>query len=168
MGRYKYPFIPDKRMYAAVMGACSYIRKTGYFNRAVSYYADKYDVDADELEKHIRARQAAGQRGKKSPNAGKKYKWFLVCRTSWSDASGSTWYSEPAIVKGLSCRTVEKRFSDGDFYETMRNDYGGPYAPVVGHVAVAEFPAEADAAGALPNWRDYVKRHDPHAELPGE
>lgn len=31
----KYPYISDKRMYAAVMNACKYIRETGYFNKAI-------------------------------------------------------------------------------------------------------------------------------------
>ena len=66
---YKYPFIPDKRMYAAVMGACKYIRETGYFNKAVQYNADKFGVDPNELEKEIRKRQSAGQKGKSSKNA---------------------------------------------------------------------------------------------------
>jgi len=70
---YKYPFIPDKTMYAAVMGACSYIRETGYFNKAVKYYANKYGVDEDELAKHVRARQGAGQKGKS-----RQYKHFVV------------------------------------------------------------------------------------------
>lgn len=70
---YKYPYIADKKMYAAVMGACSYIRETGYFNKAVSYYADKYGVDAAELEAHIRQRQGAGQKGKT-----RKYKYYVI------------------------------------------------------------------------------------------
>ena len=45
MGEYKYPYIKGgKAMVAAVLGACSYIRETGYFNRAVTYYANKYNV----------------------------------------------------------------------------------------------------------------------------
>lgn len=68
-----YPYIKDKNMYAAVMGACSYIRDTGYFHKAVSYYADKYKVDEKELEREIRKRQAAGQKGKT-----RKYKYFVV------------------------------------------------------------------------------------------
>ena len=70
---YKYPYIADKKMYAAVMGACSYIRDTGYFNKAVSYYADKYGVDAAELEAHIRKRQGAGQKGKT-----RQYKYYVI------------------------------------------------------------------------------------------
>lgn len=78
----RYPYISDKKMYAAVMGACSYIRDKGYFNKAVSYYADKYGVDPDELAKEIRKRQGAGQKGKT-----RKYKYYLV--VGWSDE----WYS---------------------------------------------------------------------------
>ena len=70
-GKYKYPYIADPDMYKAVMGACSWIRKDGYFNKAVSYYSRYYGVDADELAAEIRKRQAAGQRGK-------TYSWFVV------------------------------------------------------------------------------------------
>ena len=72
---YRYPYIKDRDMYAAVMGACSYIRETGYFNKAVSYYARKFGVDRDELEKEIRKRQGAGQKLK---NKGRKYEWVLI------------------------------------------------------------------------------------------
>ena len=60
----RYPYIADKEMYAAVMGACSMIREMGYFHKAVSYYASRYGVDEDELAAHIRARQGVGQHGK--------------------------------------------------------------------------------------------------------
>lgn len=79
---YKYPYISDKKMYAAVMGACSYIRDKGYFNKAVSYYANKYGVDPDELAEEIRKRQGAGQKGKT-----RKYKYYLV--EGWTDE----WYN---------------------------------------------------------------------------
>ena len=79
----KYPYIQNKKMYAAVMGACKWIRQDGYFNKAVKYYADKFNVDEKELENHIRARQSAGQKGKKRGN----YKYYrykgeatLYCR----------------------------------------------------------------------------------------
>lgn len=146
---YRYPYIADKKMYAAVMGACSYIRAKGYFNKAVSYYADKYGVDEKELAQHIRARQGAGQKGKKSNNAGRKYKWFIVVRTCWTDASGETDYSEPQVLKGLTAKSVVSRFSEADWNYTVRMDYGGSYAPVVGHKAIAEFETETEAKEAL-------------------
>lgn len=49
--------------YAPVMFACKMIRQDGYFNRAVSTAAKYYNVDADEVTNHVRARQAAGQQG---------------------------------------------------------------------------------------------------------
>ena len=73
------PYIPDKSMYAAVMGACRYIRATGYFSRAVSYYANLYDVDADELAAHIRARQSVGQK-RKNAKTKRVYKYFVCDR----------------------------------------------------------------------------------------
>ena len=149
MSNYKYPYIPDKRMYAAVMGACQYIRETGYFNKAVSYYAKRYDVDENELAGHIRARQAAGQKGKHSNNAGKKYKWFIVCKTVWCEADGEITLYDPFVIKGLTEETVIRRFSESDWDRTVRDDYGGSYAPVYGHKVIAEFESEKEAKRAL-------------------
>ena len=70
---YKYPYIP-KEYYAATMFACKLIREYGTFNRAISTAAGHYDVNEDELAKHVRARQAAGQKGKKRG----KMQWFIV------------------------------------------------------------------------------------------
>jgi hypothetical protein len=71
---YKYPYIKGgKQMVAAVLGACKMISDTGYFNKAVSYYSEKYDVDKEELAKNIRARQAAGQKGRTC-----KYRYYAV------------------------------------------------------------------------------------------
>ena len=153
---YKYPFIPDKRMYAAVMGACKYIRETGYFNKAVQYNADKFGVDPNELEKEIRKRQSAGQKGKSSKNAGSKQHYFIVVQTVWTDANGYSCGS-PQILRGVSKETVEKRFVDSDFKRTVRNDYGGSYAPSFDHV-VAEFASKNEAEEALPNWIEYVPK----------
>lgn len=50
----KLPYISDKALYAAVMGACSYARDTGHFNKATSYYAEKYDVDVEDVRKYVR------------------------------------------------------------------------------------------------------------------
>jgi hypothetical protein len=74
MSEYKYPYISDKKMYAAVRGACNYIRETGWFNKATQYYADKYGLDVDRVKEEVRKRQAAGQQGRKRM----PYKWFVV------------------------------------------------------------------------------------------
>ena len=42
MNENKYPYIADKKMYAAVMSACKYIRETGRFNQAVERNAEWY------------------------------------------------------------------------------------------------------------------------------
>ena len=71
----KLPYIPDKKLYAAVMGACSYIRTTGYFNKAVRYYADKYNVSVDDVIRYVRIAQGNGQR---MSTKKRKYHWFAV------------------------------------------------------------------------------------------
>lgn len=76
----KLPYISDKKLYAAVMGACSWIRETGYFNKATQYYADEYSVDVEEVRKYVRIAQGNGQ--KKAPK--RKYKWYVVLYlTDW-------------------------------------------------------------------------------------
>ena len=74
---HKLPYIADKKMYAAVMGACSYVRDTGYFNKATSYYADKYNVDVEEVRRYVRIAQGNGQ--KQAAKRKKwEYKWYVV------------------------------------------------------------------------------------------
>ena len=67
-----YPYIPDKRMYAAVMSAIKYIRKTGEVSKAVKYNAAKYNVDAEEMLEHIRVRQNTSIHKKK-----RDYKYYV-------------------------------------------------------------------------------------------
>lgn len=161
MSDYKYPLIKGgKAMVAATLGACSWIRTSGNFNRAISYYANKYGVDRDELEANVRARQAAGQKGRKPATKGRTFKWFLVCEVSWSDAAPEKNYCDPQVLKGLSKKTVERRFVDQDWKKSAMNDYGGSYAPVFHHEAIAEFDSEADALNALPNWQEYLTEED--------
>ena len=147
-------------MVAAVLQACAYIRETGYFNKAVDYYANKYEVDRKELEKNIRARQAAGQKGKKSVSTGKRFKWFLVCETKFIEADGETYYQYPQVLKGLSPESVVNRFTDADWKRTVRADYGGSYAPSYSHEAIAEFGSKEEADAALSEWESYVQRHE--------
>ena len=151
----KYPYIADKRMYAAVMSACKYIQETGYFNKAVSYNAEKYGVDEDELAKEIRKRQSAGQNGKSSKAKGKTYRYFIVVESIFSDASGLS-YRDPQILRGLSRQTVERRFIDSDWKKTVRSDYGGSYAPSYSHSAIADFDSKAEAEDALSRWEEYL------------
>ena len=73
----KLPYIPDKKMYAAVMGACSYIRETGYFNKATQYYADKYGVDVEKVRRYVRIAQGNGQK-QASKKTKRKYKWYVA------------------------------------------------------------------------------------------
>lgn len=71
----KYPYIPNKKLYAAVMCACSYIRETGYFNKACEYAADKYGVDAEDVASEVRKRQSVGRKNKYKKIT---YKYYAV------------------------------------------------------------------------------------------
>lgn len=117
---YKYPYIADKKMYAAVMGACKWIRESGYFNKAVSYYADRFGVDEDELAKHIRARQGAGQKGKKRGT----YKWFIVLTWESCDADGEGHLVDIDIRKALNNKNAKHSWRSYN----RANDYGGNYS----------------------------------------
>lgn len=150
---YKYPYIADKRMYAAVMGACSYIRETGYFNKAVRYYADKYNVDEDEVAQEIRKRQSAGQKGKKPASKSRKYKYFIVVKSvgGWGEEYR---VSEPQILKGLNKSTVLRRFN----YEDSQLQ-GDDYDIIYSHWAIAEFDTKTEAEKAFPDWKHYASSY---------
>lgn len=145
MAEYKYPFIADKKMYAAVMFACKYIRETGCFNKAVTYAANKYSVDEDEIAEHIRARQAAGQKAK---SKSRKYRWFVVAEKCNCEANAEPSVSL-AVFKGLTAETVNRRFVDSDFNYNMRNDYGGCYAPNRWHEVVGNTNGYATESEAM-------------------
>ena len=161
MSEYKYPWVP-REYYLAVKGACSMIRATGYFNKAVSYYSRRYGVDPDELAKHIRARQSAGQKGKTPKSAGnnkgKQYKWFIVVEQSFCEGNGSFCYSYPKVLKGLTAETVVKKYDYADWSKTNRSNIAGSaWAEEYIHVAIAEFNTKEEAEKALPDWEELAE-----------
>lgn len=146
MPGYKYPYIADKKLYAAVMGACSYIRETGWFNKATQYYADKYDLDVELVREEVRKRQAAGQKGRKRGT----YKWFVVERHVCS--SGGFLYGPSKttegyyVVKATNKHNAERRF---EYYPR------DPYSPYYSGSAIYEGDSEEECE----NWlREYLKQ----------
>lgn len=111
----KYPYVADKKMYAAMMFACKMIRENGWFNKAIYTAANWYKVDKDKLEKVVRERQSAGQKAKAKP---RKYKWFTCVVLHSID--GGLFVKNPHIKKGLSKDNVEKMidsyYSDGSYF----------------------------------------------------
>jgi len=110
---YKLPYIPDKKLYAAVMGACSYVRATGYFNKATRFYANKYDVDVEEVRRYARIAQGNGQ--KMASKAKKvKYHWFAVEYSISHEHDGTAcYYFEPLLAhykirKGMTADSVKR------------------------------------------------------------
>ena len=92
----KYPYIP-KEYYPAVMFACKMIRENGYYNKAIETAASYYGVDRDELDKHVRARQGAGQKGKQ-----RKYNYYVIAGYTYYNADGtcSCWdYTDDDYLK---------------------------------------------------------------------
>ena len=162
MSEYKYPYIEGgKKMVAAVLGACSYIRETGYFNKAVSYYADKYGVDEDELADNIRKRQAAGRKAKAAErkaaaadSGGRKYKYYVVGSHIYCEAAYTDGISDLRIVRGLSAKTVANRFSERDWKETCANDTGSSWSPIFEHKILGEYDTKQEAEDALKKIRE--------------
>ena len=122
---YKYPYIP-KEYYPAVMFACSCIRKYGTFNVAIQAAANKYGLDEEEIAKHVRKRQGAGQKG-----TTRKYKWFLVMGYTdeyrsyhdysilWSQDDPHDWEKNrekvAKIIKATSKENAEKQIPNGNY-----------------------------------------------------
>ena len=148
---YKYPYIANKRMYAAVMGACSWIRESGYFNKAVSYYAEQYGVDADELAGHIRARQSAGQKGKKRGT----YKYFVVLTWESCDADGEAHLVDIQVKKALNKSNAKQSWLDFQ----RRNDYGGSYALYRFDEVLNEFATKKEADTKCEMLMKLLKKH---------
>lgn len=140
---YHYPFVP-RDYYPAVMFACKMIRENGFYNQAISRAASYYGVDESTLEKHVRARQAAGQKGKRRG----KMKWFVCAEICGNDVAGD---SPPkySIVRGLSRETVMRRFASKDWEFTRKSDYGGSHAPYVLHQVSQAFDTKSQAEDAL-------------------
>lgn len=127
MDDYKYPYIP-KEYYQAVMYACSCIRKYGTFNRAINAAANKYGVDKSEVEKHVRKRQGAGQKG-----STRKYKYYLVIGYTdrwlhdydtdilWSQAHENDWKQHrrkvARIIKATSWENAKKQINDNVYID---------------------------------------------------
>ena len=123
---YKYPYIADKRMYARVMCACSMIRESGWFNKAVEYAADKYGVDEEKLAGHIRQRQAAGRKAKK-PATPRKYHYFIRLKYDASAEGSEHIFKGAEIIKAVSKENVENRLAEFDLYVTRKQDTGSYY-----------------------------------------
>lgn len=100
MPKYKYPYIP-REYYAAVMFACKMIQENGYFNKAIDTAAKYYRVDSEELERHVRKRQGAGQR---ASDEKRKYKYYVCCTCTIRE--GPTEYSNPVIKKATSAENA--------------------------------------------------------------
>ncbi len=142
----KYPYIHDKNMFAAVMFACKLIRETGYFNKAVRKTADYYNVDADELIRHIRERQAAGQRGRAK---GRKYRWFILNEYQETEAQGIMNCHNYCIIRATCYENASSRFSEKDWRESVAQDYGGNYAPWISHSVVGDHDGYATKSEAV-------------------
>lgn len=129
----KLPYIPNKKLYAAVMGACKWIREDGCFNKATSYYSDKYNVSVDDVRKYVRIAQGNGQKKANEKRPKRKYYWFAIEYAYWTlhdvgfcgiDYLRDHSQKYYAVKKGLSEDSVtramtknERVFGDYDHYK---------------------------------------------------
>lgn len=146
----KLPYIPDKKLYAAVMGACSWIRESGFFNKATNYYADKYGVDVDEVKKYVRLAQSNGQKAKVKQAPKKKYYWFAVEFSMGNERSGCNYFEESLadydVRKGLNANTVRRAISKHD-------DYMSEYEPVHWFGRIEQFDTREEAEECVGMWK---------------
>ena len=129
------PYIPDKKMYAAVMGACKYIRNTGFFNKAIAYYSEKYEVDEDKLIKYVRLAQSEGQKraNKKSPRT---YKHYLIFGCQFGERNGQyipKWH----YVKAINDKNAISQLQKDD----VDSEYGHQFT----HEQILEFNSKKEA-----------------------
>lgn len=120
LSKYKYPYIP-KEYYSAVMFACKMIRENGYFNKAIKAAAKYYDVDETTLEKHVRARQGAGQKG----STRKYYYFVLFCVKDYQqmDDCGSfnSWYYTEEDYRKYSYVAIKKATTEDNAKRALQN-----------------------------------------------
>ena len=145
MSEYKYPYVP-KNYYPAVLQACKYIRDTGWFDKAINYYASRYNLDAEELAKHVRARQAAGQKASKTK---RKYFYFAVEFSMGNERNGGAYFekieAQYKIVKATSARNAEAQLSKND-------DYASEYSPVHWFGRTQAANTKEEAAAIVKMW----------------
>lgn len=155
MSEYKYPYIP-KDYYAPVMFACKMIRQNGYFNKAISTAARYYGVDENELEKHVRARQAAGQKGTAK---GRKYHYYLVCGVSETERDPMPVIHEITVEKATSAQNAHKKYNEIDDRKSRQNYTGGIDSISFWHITVddTKYNTEDDAHKALASMMKELK-----------
>ena len=149
---YKYPYIP-KEYYPAVMYACSLIRKYHTFNMAIKTAAKEYDVDEVTLEKHVRKRQGAGQKG-----TTRKYRYYVVegytdenvCYHDYSTLLSyedkRKWEEERIkyvnVIKATCKANAEKKIPLGESYDDYYQEWHGK---CVSHYSLTEYDSEEKA-----------------------
>lgn len=152
MSDYKYPYINDKRLYAATMCACRMIRETGWFNKGVQYAADQYGFSFEDVANQVRIRQAAGQRHKteekKARGEKATYKWFIYCIATATEARPSPYWDTIGYLKVGKARSFENLYvtlNETTFQWSKRNDTGSVYAIYYLSDIYGEYATKAEA-----------------------
>ena len=153
MGDYKYPLIP-KKYYAAVMFACKMIREHKTFNKSCEIAANYYNVDEQQVRKHVSARAAAGHKGVKQ---GKQY-WFVVTKFHGSDASGYE-EKESKVVRGKSKATVDRRFlEESGTYNRRHDRNGSSYSWAEYYVVDGPYEKKSEAQKVSDSRNEAIKK----------
>ena len=143
MREYKYPYIP-KEYYAAVMFACKMIRENGNFNKAVKIAAIYYDVDEQDVKKHVRARQSAGQKG--TTRKYKYYKYAVFKGALYGDEGYCTWWglSTQFVFSNLIYGVI-KASSESNAQIQLGEKYERRFEDALLTVGFKEFDKKSDA-----------------------
>ena len=145
----QYPYIP-RDYYQPVMFACKMIREKQGYTKAINIAAKYYGVDRTELERFVRGRQAAGQKG-----TTRKYKWYAVQYSKGNEyeqvfmADKSCWDVVKAMSEDKAMGQIRKGFNT---YGT--NGFDGEW-PVFGRVK--EFETKEDAKAYIIKAGAYVQ-----------
>lgn len=163
MSEYKYPYIPPK-YYHATIDACWYIRKNRWFHKAIRWAASKYGVDEEELERHVRARQAAGQKGKKGHSAGKKYHWFVVAYHGYNEEGDASYLIHLTVSKGLTADSLSFSYTR-KYHERLPGPYHTPIMQFDTYEEATNWALENEARLRAESWFDVSEFTD---KLPKE
>lgn len=153
----KLPYIPNKNLYAAVMGACKWIREDGYFNKATKYYADKYNVSVDEVKKYVRIAQGNGQREANKRKPTKRYFWYAIEYGYYNYKQLD--YGVDIYDRTFSTFDVKRALSKDSLKRTMTKNEGyGEYSDHKIFHRIEGFTTKEEAVKAMNSWYEEWKR----------
>lgn len=146
-----YPWIP-KEYYPAVMRVVEDYgdsQDEEWLNQLINLYSTRFWVDRREVAKHVKIRLRAERN---IPS------WFIVVKVVWKNGEPS--YMSPWIYSGFSAESVEDRFFNDDWKESVHYDYISEDSIVIEHKAIAEFDTQEEAIKAMSMYDALVEKYE--------